>query len=294
MLGCCKLYISESRNKSALDSIERAAKLFPEVAIVNKFEDQTYNRVGYTLVSDLAPKPSSDSCPLRSTVLAMVKAAFEAIDFGTHCGSHPRLGVVDHICFHPLACTSLDQMSRIAKSLAVDVGSGLQVPTFLYGAANDQGKTLDSIRRELGYFKPTSNENQWAGGAKPDTLPIKPDEGPTQAAQSKGVVVIGATRWVDNYNVPVFSTDIATVRKIAKQVSGRGGGLPSVQAMALAHGEGVVEVACNLLEPSRVGGDRVQCIVEELAAEAGMAAGKGYYTDFSQESIIDSYLKHCR
>ena len=76
--------------------------------------------------------------------------------------------------------------------------------------------------------------------------------------QAKGVVVIGVTRWVDNYNVPILSTNIAAVRRIAKRVSGRGGGLPSVQAMALAHGEDVTEVACNLLEPSKVGGDRVQ------------------------------------
>lgn len=122
MLACCKVYISESRNRAALDSIERAAKLFPQAAIVNKFEDDTYNRVGYTLVSKLAP----DSCSLKDAVFAMVKAAFEAIDLELHHGSHPRLGVVDHICFHPLACTSLDRVSVTAKSLAADIGSSLQ------------------------------------------------------------------------------------------------------------------------------------------------------------------------
>ncbi|KAK9285164.1 hypothetical protein L1049_024350 [Liquidambar formosana] len=224
----------------------------------------------------------------------MVKAAFEAIDLELHCGSHPRLGVVDHICFHPLACTSLDQIAGIAKSLAADVGSSLQVPTFLYGAAHEGGRTLDSIRRELGYFKPNSGGNQWVGGPKSESLQLMPDEGPTQAAQSKGVVVIGATRWVDNYNVPVFSPDITAVRRIAKRVSGRGGGIPSVQAMALAHGEGVTEVACNLLEPSGVGGDQVQLEVERLAGEEGLTVGKGYYTDFSQDKIIDSYLTQCK
>nr|POE88654.1 hypothetical protein CFP56_47852 [Quercus suber] len=90
----------------------------------------------------------------------------------------------------------------------------------------------------------------------------------------------------------IFSTDIAVVRRIAKQVSGRGGGLPSVQAMALAHGEDVTEVACNLLEPSKVGGDRVQQEVERLAREENIAVGKGYFTDLSQEEIVDRYLKH--
>ncbi|KAF4363284.1 hypothetical protein F8388_001825 [Cannabis sativa] len=291
MLGCCKVYISESRNRAALESIERAAKLFPKAPIINKFVDETYNRVGYTLVSKLDPQPSSDPCPLRTSVLAMVKAALESIDLELHSGSHPRLGIVDHICFHPLLSTSLDQAANIAKSLAADVGYGLQVPTFLYGAAHGEGRTLDTIRRELGYFKPNSSGNQWVGGLKQESLALKPDEGPPHVIPTKGVIVIGATRWVDNYNVPVFSTDLSAVRRIAKGVSGRGGGLPSVQAMALAHGETVIEVACNLLDPNNVRGDRVQLEVERLAKEEGISVGKGYFTDLSQEKIIQNYLK---
>lgn len=126
ILACCKVYISESRNRFALKAIERAAKLFPEAAVLNKFEDEIYNRVGYTVVSRLVQKPPSDSCTSRSAVLAMVKASFDAIDLESHSGSHPRLGVVDHICFHPLGQTSLDQVAAIARSLAVDIGSGLQ------------------------------------------------------------------------------------------------------------------------------------------------------------------------
>ncbi|KAL2253110.1 formimidoyltransferase-cyclodeaminase-like [Sesamum indicum] len=289
MLACSKVYVSESRNRAALEAVERAAKLFPAAPIVNKFEDVTYNRVGYTLVSEMGENPSS--CPLKNAVLEMVKAAFQAIDLQMHCGSHPRLGVVDHICFHPLAGVSLDHVAGTAKSLAADVGSGLQVATFLYGAAHSEGRSLDSIRREMGYFKPNSEGNQWAGGPQSEILPLNPDEGPACAVQRKGVVVVGATNWVDNYNVPIFTHDMAAVRKIAKSVSGRGGGLPSVQAMALAHGKGIIEVACNLLETSKVGGHEVQLEVERLARKEGMDVGEGYYTDLSQEKIIENYLK---
>lgn len=165
------------------------------------------------------------------------------------------------------------------------------MPTFLYGAAHQEGRKLDSIRRELGYFKPNSEGNQWAGGPGSDSLPLKPDEGPSRATPAKGVMLVGATQWVDNYNVPIFTNDIAAVRKISKRVSGRGGGLPSVQAMALAHGEDIIEVACNLLEPSKVTADRVQLEIERLAAEEGITVGKGYFTDFSQEKIVEKYLK---
>lgn len=124
-----------------------------------------------------------------------------------------------------------------------------------------------------------------------ETLQLKPDEGPARATRGKGIITIGATRWVDNYNIPVFTNDISIVRKIAKRVSGRGGGLPSVQSMALTHGGGTIEVACNLLQPARISGDQVQLEVERLAREEGVAIGKGYYTDLSEEKIIDSYLK---
>ncbi|XP_010268811.1 PREDICTED: formimidoyltransferase-cyclodeaminase isoform X1 [Nelumbo nucifera] len=292
MLACCKVYISESRNRAALESIEQAALLYREASIVNKFQDETYNRVGYTLVSKLAPNPSMDSVSLRGAVLSMVNAAFEAINLESHSGSHPRLGVVDHICFHPLAQTSLEQVALLAKTVAADIGSKLQVPTFLYGAANEKGRTLDSIRRQLGYFKPNTEGNQWSGGPVSESLTLQPDEGPARVTRAKGVMVIGATQWVDNYNVPVFSSDINAVRRIARQVSARGGGLASVQAMALTHGDDLIEVACNLLEPDRVGADQVQAEVERLAAKEGMAVGKGYYTDFSREKTIGNfYLK---
>lgn len=143
----------------------------------------------------------------------------------------------------------------------------------------------------MGYFKPNYSGNRWSGGPKSETLALNPDDGPAQVTPTKGVIVIGATRWVDNYNIPVFSADISIVRRIVKRVSGRGGGFPSVQAMALAHGETVIEVACNLLEPNKVGGDRVQHEVERLAKEEGVTVGKGYFTDLSQEKIIESFLK---
>nr|DAD23028.1 TPA_asm: hypothetical protein HUJ06_024491 [Nelumbo nucifera] len=128
MLLCCKLYISETRNNSALESIERAARLNPETVIVNKFQDGVYNRVRFTLVSYVAHDSTGSPIysPLQQTVLAMVGAAYEAINLELHSGAHPRLGVVDHICFHPLARASLDEAAWLAKLVAADIGNRLQ------------------------------------------------------------------------------------------------------------------------------------------------------------------------
>lgn len=167
------------------------------------------------------------------------------------------------------------------------------MPVYLYAAAHPTGKALDSIRRGLGYYRPNFMGTQWAGWTMPEILPEKPDEGPSSVSKSRGITMIGARPWIALYNVPIMSTDLSAVRRIARRVSGRGGGLPSVQAMALAHGETVIEVACNLLDPFTMGGDRVQLEVERLAKEEGVTVAKGYFTHLSHDKIVQSYLKLC-
>lgn len=125
MLLCCKLYLSESRNLLPLKSIEQAARLHPDAVIVNKFKDDAYNRVGYTLVSSLS-KNSSPNPALAEAVVSMVEEAFRSINLERHSGTHPRLGVVDHICFHPLASSTLDHAAGLAKTVAAAIGGCLQ------------------------------------------------------------------------------------------------------------------------------------------------------------------------
>lgn len=292
ILVCCKLFISESRNLAALDAIERAARLDTETVIVNKFEDRAYNRVRYTLVSYVVHDSTGTAIysPLQQTIIAMADAAYGAINLETHSGAHPRLGVVDDIVFHPLARASLDEAAWLARAVAADIGSRFQVPVLLYAAAHPTGKPLDTIRRELGYYRPNSMGNQWAGWTMPEILPERPNEGPTQVSPARGIATIGARPWVALYNIPIMSTDVAVTRRIARMVSARGGGLPTVQTLGMVHGEGSTEIACMLLEPNQVGADRVQSRVEKLAAEEGLDVEKGYFTDFSPEMIVEKYM----
>ncbi|TVU13096.1 hypothetical protein EJB05_46772, partial [Eragrostis curvula] len=293
-LACCKLYISEARNAPALRAIERAAAGFrPAAVLVNAFADDAYNRIGYTLVSRLSGAGDGNSAPapLHRAAFGVVAAALEAVDLGSHAGTHPRLGVVDHVAFHPLAGARLDDVAALARAVASDIGHKLQVPTYLYGAAHSEGRTLASIRRQLGYFTPNSPGNRWQGASDASSLPVAPDAGPGTPSQCKGVVVVGATAWVDNYNVPVHTSDVGAAKRMARAVSERGGGLRSVQAMGLAHGNGVTEVACNLLDPASVEAEQVQERVRELAAAQGLNVGQGYFTDFSREKIIEMYMQ---
>ncbi|PNY05165.1 formimidoyltransferase-cyclodeaminase-like protein [Trifolium pratense] len=291
MLLCCKFFISEGRNIATLDAIERAARSNLETVIVNKFHDRTYNRARYNLVSYVLHDCTGNAIysPLQQTVVAMAEAAFNAINLEFHDGAHPRLGAVDDIVFHPLACASLDDAAWLAKSVAADIGNQFNVPVFLYAAAHPTGKQLDAIRRELGYYRPNSIGNQWAGWTMPDILPQTPDEGPIVVTRSRGISMIGAQSWVTLYNIPLLSTDVSAARRIARKVSARGGGLPTVQTLGIVC-EDSTEIACMLLEPNRIGADRVQNLVEILAAQEGLDVEKGYYTDLSPEMIVEQYM----
>jgi glutamate formiminotransferase len=122
------LFISEARNRAALDLIERSARIDPESVIVNKFEDRVYNRIRFTIVSYVVVDSTGSPIysPLHQTVLAIVEAAYGAINLELHSGAHPRVGVVDDIAFHPLAEASLDEAAWLAKAVAADIGSRFQ------------------------------------------------------------------------------------------------------------------------------------------------------------------------
>ncbi|KAJ4763852.1 folic acid binding / transferase [Rhynchospora pubera] len=290
MLVCCKLYISEGRNSFVIDSIERAAKQ-NNVAVINKCVDEIYNRTNYTLVTHSSTNSLLDTIPLQNAVIDMVKTAFDMIDMRLHEGTHPRLGVVDHILFHPLGASTLDQAAELCKLIAADIGRLLKVPVYLYGAAHSEGRALDSIRRELCYFLPNSEGHQWIGDLNTDISFTRPDEGPVEIDPSKGLITIGASMWVGTCNVPIHSEDIELVKHIARSISEKGGGLPSVQAIGVAHGVGSCEVACYLLDLNKVRAGQVQTEVERICSELGVDVGKVYMTDFVPEEIPKLYAK---
>lgn len=291
---CCKLYISESQNAMAVDAISRIGQKDPEVVLLSKFEDEYYNRVRYTLVSYIISDRSTGEVvfsPIRKVLLAMIEAAFSAINLEVHCGTHPRIGVVDDMSFHPLSqAATMEDAAQLAKLVASDIGNGLQVPVFLYAAAHPSSKSVSAVRRELGYYRPNHKGIQWAGQVLPDTLPMKPDVGPTHVSRERGATMVGAKPFVESYNVPILCKDVPTVRRITRRVTGRSGGFPTVQALALFHGDNCTEIAC-LLDPEHVSADQVQWLVEQIGEGQGLEVDKGYFTDLSRDIMLERYFK---
>ncbi|KAK8562518.1 hypothetical protein V6N13_018897 [Hibiscus sabdariffa] len=174
----------------------------------------------------------------------MVEAAYGTINLELHSGTHPQLGAVDDIVLQPLARASLDEAAWLGKGIATNIGNRFHVPVFLLGAAHPIGRALDTIRRELDYYRPNAMGNQWGGWILPETLSVNPNEGPTPR--------------------------VSVARRIARMVSARGGGLQTVQSLGQVHDQNSIETAFILLEPNQVGADRVQSQVEMLTAQEGL------------------------
>ncbi|KAG1659966.1 hypothetical protein FOA52_010599 [Chlamydomonas sp. UWO 241] len=279
VLSAC-VYISEGRCQEVLSRLEATLRAAPGTALLHIFMDAEYNRTGYTLAS-LSPDA------LTSAVVAVCREAIGCVDLRSHKATHPRLGVADHVSVQPLAwpeASSRDDALASAASVARSIGRQLlgsceaqgkeaagSCPVYYYGAAySSGGRRLADVRRALGYFRPdvlSAGAALWAGELGVASLShFPPDEGPCQVSPRTGVATIGAVPFVLNYNVPLQTVDLAFARTAAKAVSERGGGLRGVEAMALFHGEGCVEVACNLLDVGEGAAPAdVQAFLEEFS-----------------------------
>ncbi|GAB4820842.1 hypothetical protein N2152v2_007888 [Parachlorella kessleri] len=95
-----------------------------------------------------------------------------------------------------------------------------------------------------------------------------------------------ASPWIVNFNVLLDGvTELAAARRIARAVSERGGGLPSVQAMALYHEKGV-EIACNILDRQAAPPELVEERVRQLAAAEGGGVKSSYMIGRSPEDLL--------
>lgn len=308
-LLAANVYVSEGRDSALLESLSLAAEsALPHCSLCHVFQDEKYHRTGFTLAGTVPA--------LTTALLALTARALEEIDLRKHVKvTHPRTGAVDHVVFHPLkGASDLDLAATIAVRLAERLGSECSVPVYLYGASHRDRRPLADLRRALGYFH-GAKDGVWSGALSPSVQVPKvsspqssssvhsfPQESASPPVPSpklpacdygssirfdkSGVVCVGATHWVVNYNVPIVSDDMDNARWIARAVSERGGGLPRVQAMALPHSPGIIEIACNLLEPDLAPPAMVQACVQDKALQKGFRVKQGYSTGVDPESIL--------
>lgn len=265
----CNVYISEARDASILARLKGVAESGKGTALAYHFVDVPYNRSSYTIVGRTA-------AAIAASVASLAAAAAESIDLSRHTATHPRLGVVDHISCHPLRPHhGLAAASAAALGVAEAIAAAEpQLPVLLYGAADPQGRRLRDIRRACGYFKGAAGST-WNGVAGIE-VGIQPHFGPSIVHPRLGIITIGATPWIVNYNMLLQGVSLKDAQQVARRLGERGGGLQCVEAMALLHDAGGVEVACNLLDSDVSPASVVELKCRELALEYGGTVQTSY------------------
>ncbi|HTR29824.1 MAG TPA: glutamate formimidoyltransferase [Puia sp.] len=198
----CVPNFSEGRNPELIrqitDQIERVAG----VRLLNVDPGKATNRTVVTFVG--APE-----AVVEAAFLAIRKAG-EVIDMRTHKGEHPRMGATDVCPLIPVSGISMEETARWAQRLAARVGSELQIPVYLYEAAQpDKGRHNLSVIRA----------GEYEGFFKKILLPEwKPDFGPAEFDARRGATVIGARDFLVAYNVNLNTTSTRRANAIAFDV----------------------------------------------------------------------------
>lgn len=226
------VYVSEASSVS-LEILEKH-----RVRVLSHFVDVFYERSSFCI--------GGLDEDVRGAIVAVAQSAVARLDFRRHSGSHPALGVVDHVSVNPVLDTTLEE----AGSLARNIASGLEMPVLLYGAAEDQGRSLKATRRMTPYF-----------GTGPD-VNVDP---------RVGLCCCGAVPHVLNYNVKLATDDVAKAKRITAQIRQT----DAVEALALRHND-FIEVACNLLDVTKAPPDLVFDQVQRAAQREGVAVDHAY------------------
>jgi len=181
-----------------------------------------------------------------------IKKAGELIDMSKHKGEHPRMGATDVCPLIPISGISMEETAQWAQKLAKRVGDELQIPVYLYEAAQpDKDRSNLSVIRAgeyEGFFKKIK-QPEW-----------KPDFGPAVFDARRGATVIGARDFLVAYNVNLNTTSTRRANAVAFDIREAGrnveengvkvnkpGSLKSVKAIGWYIEEyGIAQISINL------------------------------------------------
>ena len=139
-----------------------------------------------------------------------IKKAGELIDMSKHKGEHPRMGATDVCPLIPVSGISMEETAAFACTLAERVGKELNLPVYLYEAAQK-----DKARSNLSVIR----AGEYEGFFKKITLPEwQPDYGPGIFDAKRGATVIGARDFLVAYNINLNTTSTRRANAIAFDV----------------------------------------------------------------------------
>ncbi|MDQ2854398.1 MAG: glutamate formimidoyltransferase [Chloroflexota bacterium] len=254
----CVPNFSEGRRPEVIEEIVRTVRQIDGVTLLDFSRDETHNR---SVVTFAGPAE-----PVVRAATAAVGRALELIDMEQHSGAHPRIGAVDVIPFVPLGATRMEECVDLARRFGEQVAKLFELPVYLYGEAalRPEHRRLADVRR--GQYEGLKAEI----GIDPNR---DPDFGPKRLHPRGGAVAVGARKPLIAFNVNLATDDITVAQRIAETIRESSGGLPAVQAMAVAlENPGqprYAQVSMNLVDWEQTGISRVVGEIRGLARKAG-------------------------
>jgi glutamate formiminotransferase/formiminotetrahydrofolate cyclodeaminase len=198
----CVPNFSEGNDLNIIKQITNEIEAVEGVRLLNVDPGKATNRTVVTFVGE--------PLPVIEAAFRAIKKAGELIDMSKHKGEHPRMGATDVCPLIPIANITMEETAAFAQQLAKRVGEELQLPIYLYEAAqpNKERNNLSVIRagEYEGFFKKI-HESQW-----------KPDFGPAEFDAKRGGTVIGARDFLVAYNVNLNTTSTRRANAIAFDV----------------------------------------------------------------------------
>ncbi|MFM1898777.1 MAG: hypothetical protein RL577_1017 [Bacteroidota bacterium] len=198
----CVPNFSEGRRPEIIKAITQAIETVESVKLLDVDPGKATNRTVVTFVGD----PDS---VVEAAFRGIAKAA-ELIDMRQHSGEHARMGATDVCPFIPVSGISMEETAEYAQKLARRVGEELNIPTYLYEAAqpNKKRSNLSVIR-----------SGEYEGFFDKIKLPEwKPDFGPDEFPAGAGATVIGARDFLIAYNVNLNTRSTRIANRIAFDV----------------------------------------------------------------------------
>jgi glutamate formiminotransferase / formiminotetrahydrofolate cyclodeaminase len=198
----CVPNFSEGNDLNIINQITAEIEAVEGVRLLNVDPGKATNRTVVTMVG--VPQAVIEAA------FRAIKKAGELIDMSKHKGEHPRMGATDVCPLIPIANISMEETAAFAQQLAKRVGEELQIPVYLYEAAQP-----DTKRNNLSVIR----AGEYEGFFKKIQLPEwKPDFGPAVFDAKRGGTVIGARDFLVAYNVNLNTTSTRRANAIAFDV----------------------------------------------------------------------------
>lgn len=254
----CVPNFSEGTDPRRVEAIVAAMRV-DGVHLLDWSLDADHNRSVVTIAGE-------PGAVVESAVRGAGKAA-ELIDLTRQQGVHPRIGAADVIPFVPVSGIRLEQCVLLARQAGMEIWRRYGVPVYFYEAAASRPDraNLEDVRRGQFEGLRESARNEAAR---------RPDVGGPGLHPTAGACAVGARKFLVAYNIYFDSSDVATVRAIAREVRASGGGLKGVKAMGVvAHGR--AQLSMNITDFRVTSLSEVYAAVSRLAMRHKTAPVEG-------------------